>query len=210
MHAQGTDGPMTWTIIRTGPYAETLSESLRPRLAEDGTPTFALPLGEEGQMPFVSLADLGRYVDWALGHPDEARGLDLGVGIEHAGLRELAAAFTAATGRPAAYRDVPVDAWNDAMWAALPSGPETKVGYVSVRDDGALNLTYRENFTNWFNLYKASAGNKGLITRDYELLDRILPDRHRSMEDWMKRTGYTGEAKSVLVSARAEGAKSQD
>lgn len=198
MHAQGKDGSITWTIVKSGPYVDMLSEGLRPQISEDGTATFSLPLGEEGQMPFVSLADFGRYVDWALSNPDQSRGLDFGIAIEHAGLKELAAAFTAVTGKPATYNDIPIDAWHKVAWARLPHGPETKIGYISVRDNNVLNQTYRENFTNWYNLYKASAGNKGLIQRDYAFLDKILPDRHRSIEDWMRRTGYTGEAKSVL------------
>lgn len=192
---------MSWTIIRSGPYAEVLSEATGPQFTPDGTAVFALPLGEEGQMPFVGLDDFGHYVDWVLSNPEESRGLDFGIAIEHAGLKELAAAYTAATGKPAVYKDLAVDDWNEAAFAKLPRGPETKIGFVSVQDDNALTLTYRQNFTNWFNLYKASAGNKGLITRDYDFLDRILPGRDRSMEGWMRRTGYTGEKKWVLKSS---------
>jgi uncharacterized protein YbjT (DUF2867 family) len=198
MHAQGKNGPIAWTIIKSGPYVDMLSESLRPQISGDGTANFQLPLGEEGQMPFVSLYDFGRYVDWALSNPEQSRGLDFGIAIEHAGLKELAAAYTAVTGKPGKYTALPIDAWQEIAFGKLPNGPETKIGYISVKDDAVLNQTYRQNFTNWFNLYKASAGNKGVIQRDYPFLDKILPDRHRSIEDWMRRTGYTGEAKSVL------------
>jgi hypothetical protein len=192
---------MAWTIIRSGPYAEVLSEHTGPRVAADGSAVFSLPLGEDGQMPFVGLDDFGHYVDWVLSNPAESRGLDFGIAIEHAGLKELAAAYTAATGHPATYEHVSARDWTDAAFGRLPNGPETKIGFMSVKDDNALTLTYRQNFTNWFNLYKASAGNKGLIKRDYAFLDRILPGRDRTMEGWMKRTGYTGQQKWILKSS---------
>jgi hypothetical protein len=45
------------------------------------------------------------------------------------------------------------------------------------------------------NLYRASSGNEGRITRDYELLDRTLHARVRYVEEWM---GTTGSRKLVL------------
>jgi hypothetical protein len=73
-----------------------------------------------------------------------------------------------------------------------PKGKDTKIGFNSVKDDSHLQLTFEQNFTNWWNLCRASGGNKGLITWDYELLDRILPDRVRPVEEWMRKTGYDG------------------
>ena len=58
--------------------------------------------------------------------------------------------------------------------------------------------TYGQNFTAFWNLYKASGGNKGLIRRDYELLERILPDRVSSVEEWMRKTGYSGQRVELL------------
>ena len=53
-------------------------------------------------------------------------------------------------------------------------------------------------FTNWWNLYRASGGNNGFITWDYERLDRILPGRVRSVEEWMRKIGYDGSGTLVL------------
>lgn len=80
----------------------------------------------------------------------------------------------------------------------LPKGKDTKIGFNSVKDDSHLQLTFEQNFTNWWNLYHTSGGNKGLITRDDELLDRILPGRVRSVEEWMRKTGYDGSKALVL------------
>ncbi|OIW35568.1 NAD(P)-binding protein [Coniochaeta ligniaria NRRL 30616] len=198
IHAQGKDFPMAWTIIRSGPYAEMLSDAMGPVFQEDGTAVFQIPLGEEGEMPFVSLVDFGWYIDWVLSNPDKSRGLDFGIAIEHAGGKTLAAAYTAATGKSAIYRDIPAEAWNSVAWANLPQKGQTKVGFLSVKDPNALIQTYDEDFAKWFNLYKASTGNKGLIKRDYGFLDEILPSRVKTMEEWMKREGYTGEKIAVL------------
>jgi hypothetical protein len=47
-------------------------------------------------------------------------------------------------------------------------------------------------------LYQASAGNVGLIRRDYKLLDEILPTRVKSLEEWMRKVGYSGEKENTL------------
>lgn len=188
---------MAWTIIRTGPYAETLSDTLRPALDENGTAVFQLPLGD-GEIPFVSLDDLGAAVDWAFSNPDESRGLDFGLAIEHAGLEKLAEAYRQATGKESRWVDVPTAVFLEKAFGTLPNKAQTKIGFHNVKDGSLLTLTYERNFTNWFNLYKASKGNKGLITRDYAFLDKILPSRSKTIQEWMQRTGYTGEPKTIL------------
>ncbi|KAF7531271.1 hypothetical protein G7054_g9037 [Neopestalotiopsis clavispora] len=198
--SQGKDGRMAWTILRSGPYAESLHEALRPQFTPDGTAVFALPIGDEGEIPFVGLEDFGHYVDWALAHRDEANGQDIGLAIEFTSLAKLAAAYTAATGKPATWKSIPAKAWNDVAWAKLPDQGATKIGYMSISDPKALNLTYDQNFTNWFNLYRSR-----ILKRDFDLLDRILPERDSSIEGWMRRVGYTGEPKTVLRSMRNPG-----
>ncbi|KAL8400819.1 hypothetical protein RB594_001005 [Gaeumannomyces avenae] len=196
IHAQ-QDSKMRWTIIRSGPYLDQLSSINRPVAGKDGVMVFHLPLGD-GAVPFIDLDDFGKYVHWALAHPEESNRLDFGIATEHVGGRDVAAAFTAATGRPARYADLPVEDWHREVWSYLPRGRDTKVGFGSTADEGALRQTYGENFTNWWNLYRASGGNVGLIRRDYEFLDRIVPDRAKSVAEWMRLTGYTGERKEVL------------
>ena len=65
-----------------------------------------------------------------------------------------------------------------------------------------LLQTYAEDFGNWFEVYKATGNNTGLLKRDYEKLDKILPDRVKSLEEWMRLVGYTGEPKAVLKDLR--------
>lgn len=190
---------MAWTCIDSGPYLETLSAALGPKPDAHGTYTFSLPLGS-GAMPMIALSDLARYVHWAYQTPTRSTGLRLGVATAHVTGADMAAALAAASGRAAHYQDVPVAAWLQKAFGSNPHGPDTKVGYKTA-PDAALAQTFRENFTNWFELYKASAGNEGLLRRDYAVLDGILPDRVKSVEEWMRKEGYTGEKREVLKDA---------
>jgi uncharacterized protein YbjT (DUF2867 family) len=188
---------MTWTIIRTGPYIENLHQLMAPEVDSDGTVLFKLPL-KDGAIPFIYLEDLGGYVYWALENLTESSGLDLGVATVHVSGPEIAAALTTTTGKSAKYISISTDEWNAKTWSKLPKGGDTKVGSQSVKDENALLQTYAQNFANWWHLYQASAGNKGLIQRDYKLLDEILPSRVKSVEEWMTKVGYSAERKSDL------------
>ncbi|KAH8653293.1 hypothetical protein BGZ61DRAFT_374174, partial [Ilyonectria robusta] len=80
----------------------------------------------------------------------------------------------------------------------LPKNPNIKISFLSIKDNGALLQTYGENFTAWWNLYKASTWNKDLIQRDYKFLDKILPACVKGVAEWMKKVNYTGERLSTL------------
>ncbi|EXJ84815.1 hypothetical protein A1O3_05488 [Capronia epimyces CBS 606.96] len=196
IHAQ-QDSSMAWTIIRSGPYMELLSALMAPAQGTDGTALFALPLGD-GAIPFIHLGDFGKYVHWSLSHPDQSNHRDFGIATAHVSGNEIEAAFSAYTGKPAKYVDLDINHWNVEAWKHLPKGKDTKIGYQNVKDDNALLMTYGENFTNWWNLYKASKDNKGLIQRDYDFLDQIVPDRVKSLAEWMEKVKYTGEKGSLL------------
>ena len=196
IHAQ-KDSQMKWTIIRSGPYMELLSAVMNPTKDEDGATVFTLPLGE-GNLPFIHLSDFPKYVDWALSNPEESDHLDFGIATAHISGDQIAADVSAYTGKPSKYVDITADAWNAEAWKSLPNGPQTKIGFQYIKDDNALSMSYGENFENWWNLYKVSAGNQGLITRDYAFLDKIVPDRVKSLEEWLKKVQYTGDRQSVM------------
>ncbi len=199
MHAQ-TDTPMAWTIIRSGPYLEDMYEIMKPAATADGF-VFHLPLAD-GAVPFIHVEDFGPYVDWALSNEGEANRMDFGIATAHITGPELAGALERASGRPTAYADIPAAAWvAEAFKNLTPHGADTKIGTRTVKDDNALLMTFGENFTNWWNLYKASAGNKGLVQRDYDLLDRLHPARIRTLDEWFRKTGWKGEEGSILMNS---------
>jgi hypothetical protein len=187
---------MMWTIITSGPYIESLNEYYRPKENAEGVHIFHLPIAD-GAMPFIHLADLGRYALWALENPSKSNGVDLEIATVHATGNDLATAFTTATGKPAHYDAADLKAFITDFWSMLPQGEDTKIGAAYAGDDDTL-MSYGQNFTAWWSIYQASGGNKGIIKRDYALLDRILPDRVKSVEEWMRKTEYTGQLKPVL------------
>lgn len=189
---------MQWTIIRSGPYMELLSAVMSPAVEQDGSLIFQLPL-DNGSIPFIHLDDFGKYVDWALKHPEESNRLDFGIATVLATGDQIAKASEKVSGKTSRFVNVPIDIWNSVAWKTLPQGSDTKIGFQSVKDDSGLLMTYGENFKNWWNLYKASpSDNSGLIQRDFEFLDRIVPDRVKSVEEWMKKVQYTGAKQDLL------------
>jgi NmrA-like family len=187
---------MMWTILTSGPYIESLNEYYRPQVDPASIYVFRLPLAE-GAMPFIHLEDLGKYARWILDHPSQSNGMDLEIATAHATGEDIVAAFTAVTGKPARYDAADLAAFMHEFWSTLPNGQDTKIAGSYAGDDDTL-MSHGQNFTAWWNIYQASGGNKGIIRRDYDLLDRILPERVKSVEEWMSKTGYTGKLKPLL------------
>ncbi len=188
-----------WSILTTGPYVEMLWELFCPQKNGDGRYTFQMPL-EDGAIPFVHLDDLGPYVHWIFSHIDQSAGLNLKVAIEHVSLNLIASTFTKVTGKPARADNLTMDEY----FKLGGFGPiaDTKMGSLLAGHDDKTLLTYRQNFTAWFNLYRQSGGNKGILRRDYACLDKVFPGRVSSLEQWMRKVDYTGEPKPVLKNWR--------
>ncbi|KAF2123177.1 hypothetical protein BDV96DRAFT_639720 [Lophiotrema nucula] len=188
--------PMKWSVITTGPYVEMLHELLRPEREEDGTWVFKYPL-KDGAVPFVHLEDVGKGVKWLFDHPEEAAGFNLKMSVEHASGETLVKAFETITGQPARYESISTEDW---IATGGPGPKDHRIGsfHPGNTADDPTALTIGENFGNWWHLYQRSAGNKGLLRADYEWLDKNLPDRVTSVEEWMRKVGYTGERRNVL------------
>ena len=154
----------------------------------DEVMTWRMPLGD-GAVPHVALSDCGYYVRWILDHQQQASGLDLQVAIAHIGYHELAEAFAKVTGKKARYIDVSLEQyWTDGPIAMVKSQP---AGYnADIHDPGAMSL--EQNFSGFWNMWSASSGNKGVIKRDYALLDKILPNRVKTAEEWFRQEDERG------------------
>ncbi|KAH7357993.1 hypothetical protein B0T11DRAFT_319180 [Plectosphaerella cucumerina] len=177
-------------LFSTAPYMEMTINAYTPMppVVEDGVVKWRVPLGD-GAVPEVALDDCGYYVKWLFDHPDRASGMNLDVAIAHIDYHELARAFTAVTGKPAEY----IDTSFDDYFANVPLPDEAPTGYNADPKDPAT-MTYRDNFTGWWNLWRDSAGNKGVVTKDYALLDEIHPNRIRSAEEWFRKEDERGRA----------------
>lgn len=181
---------MKIALFTTGPYIDQvvaggngMTPTIEKNESNDDVVTWRVPLGENGAIAHVCLDDCGYYVRWLFDHPDEADGLNLEVAIEHIRYEDLATAFTKVTGHPARFVDIDLEAW----WQTGPMSAmvDVPVGYNADIDDGAT-MSMKENFSGFWRLWQKSGGNKGIIQRDYALLDRIHPKRIRSVEEWLK------------------------
>lgn len=181
---QSNNARMGAAVFTSGPYIEMAVTPFTPMTptVEDGVVTWRVPLGQ-GAIPHVSLEDCGYYVRWLFEHPRLACGLNLEVAIEDVAYTDLAAAFTAVTGRPARYIDTSLDDY----WKGSVSGvAHSPAGYNADPGDPAT-MTFRDNFTGFWNLWK-----NRIITRNYALLDEIHPQRIRTVEQWLKREEQSG------------------
>lgn len=190
--------PMAWSVLTSCMYMEALTEFLRPFPDPEnpGTMVFTAPLGG-GKCPLIYLEDYGAYARWMFDRPAQSNGLELHVATEDISWKNLAYAFTEVTGQKAVYKDVTLDEY----FKLGILDPTVKVGHSTDPTDSTL-LTYRENFTGFWNTWKDN-----LTKRDYQLLDTILPTRVKSVKEWMRRTGYNGKPRSLLKDYRDRAAK---
>ena len=199
MMAQGK-GTMRWSVLTSCMYLETFSELLAPTketVNGEEIVVFKAPVGQ-GTPPMIYLADLGRYARWLVDNPERSDGLNLRIATQNVGWEEVAKSFTEVTGRKAVFRDVSLEEY----FASGVFGPaDRKVGHSGGYEDETLQ-SYRENFSGFWNTWK-----KNILTRDYELLDDILPGRVRSVGEWMRLTEYTGERSNVLKDYADRGSK---
>ncbi|KAL7916758.1 hypothetical protein GGI35DRAFT_485908 [Trichoderma velutinum] len=175
--------PMAWSIITSCLYMESLSEFLLPAYEpSDDMHVFALPLGQ-GRCSMISLDDYAAFVRWTLDNLAQSNGLNLNVVTDSITGHDLAAAFSKVTGKKSVYRDVSLD-----EYFRLPifPDPDAKMGASGL-------LTVRKNFSGLWNSWKDD-----LWTWDHQVLDRVLPARIKSVEEWMVKTGYTGKAVLLL------------
>lgn len=182
MLSQRRDNNMGVAIFTTGPYMEMAiaARSLMTPQVQDGTIIWAVPLGE-GAVPHVALDDCGYYARWLFDNPGRSDGMNLEVAIEHVHYADLAAAFTKVTGKPAHYMNIPMD----MFFEHFPGGADAPAGYNADLSDPAT-MTIRENFTGFWTGWAHSGGNKGVIQRDYALLDEIHPNRIKTVEQWFR------------------------
>ncbi|KAL0936306.1 NmrA-like family protein [Colletotrichum truncatum] len=182
MLQQRKSNDMGVAIFTTGPYIEMAISSktiMTPRV-ENGVVTWRVPLGD-GAVPHVALDDCEYYARWLFDHPERSDGMDLEVAIDHVSYADLAAAFQKATGKPAQYIDTPVSVY----FAHIPISDEP-AGYNADPADPAT-MSFKDNFTGFWTMWAHSGGNKGVIKRDYALLDEIHPNRIRTAEEFFRR-----------------------
>jgi hypothetical protein len=198
---------MKTSLLTTGPYLEMLYDGLFvPSKQQDGSflwanparkiTTFlsdnALKIPGDGKLPLIALEDVGPYALWMFDHVSESAGTNLKVATEDVSFQDIVKTFAQVTGDKATHKYLPLEEYLPlaepypnayANWAVNPN---------VARDDSTM--TWRENFSAWWRFWGEGFG----ADRDYELLDRIHPNRIKSLAEWMQKNGYDGSRKSVL------------
>jgi hypothetical protein len=167
-----------------------LSENWRPKKDDSGSYVFAVPLGD-GTVPMIHLEDLGLYCRWIFDNPVESKGINLEVATTHIGLNDLVRTFQEVTGKPTTAVFLTPEEYFAGGYEPLDI--DKKLGYSTDGSDKTLQ-TAGQNFIGFFNVWRDN-----LAKRDYHLLDKILPTRVKSLEEWMRKTNYTGDYKPVLI-----------
>ncbi|KAK0387944.1 hypothetical protein NLU13_4188 [Sarocladium strictum] len=196
---------MSLAIFTTGPYIEmTLSQGtpMAPVVEADDNGEevvmWKVPLTENGAVVHVSLDDCAYYVRWLFDHP-EYDGLDLEVAVEHVHYAELAAAFERVTGCKAKFVDISMEEyWATGPMAARASAP---AGYTAdINESGTLSV--KDNFTGFWNVWRDSGKNEGVVKRDYALLDKIHPQRIRTVEQFFRLEEERAKAEGTTLLGR--------
>ncbi|KAE9363841.1 NmrA family protein [Stipitochalara longipes BDJ] len=190
----GQEGGMKWSVLTSCMYLETFAEMLAPSkemVEGEEVTVFKAPVGR-GTPPMIYLEDLGRYARWIVENPERSVGLNLRIATANVGWEDVARSFTEVTGRKAVFRDLSLEEY---FASGVFGDADRKVGHSVGFDDETLQ-TYRENFSGFWNTWKEDVLKRS--EKDYELLDEILPERVRSVGEWMKLTGYNGERGNVL------------
>ncbi|KAH7085490.1 NmrA family protein [Paraphoma chrysanthemicola] len=189
--AQGQEG-MRSSIISTGPYMDMLFDAMfLPEEQADGSFLWANP-AKSGKFPLIALRDMGHYSLWLFENIEESAGMNLRVTTDEISFQDIVATFTKVTGKKGVHKHLDFEEYFPltepfpgalANWAAGPDAP---------RDESSM--TYRQNFTAWWKFW----GEGMARPRDLQLLDRIHPQRIKSLEEWMRIVEYDGKRKSIL------------
>ncbi|KAL2842110.1 hypothetical protein BJX68DRAFT_278457 [Aspergillus pseudodeflectus] len=190
--ALGQDG-MKSTLFSTGPYMDMLMDGMFvPVEQQDGSFMWINPAPSDVKLPLIALCDVGAYNLWIFDNPSESAGMDLQVMTDNVSFGEIAKVFTEVTGKRAVHKSIPFEEYASIAEPYPGAYVNWALGPDAVRDDSVM--TWRENFGAWWRYW----GGGITKARDTTVLDRIHPQRIKSLKDWMKYVDYDGKRKSVL------------
>mmetsp|Transcript_54463 Transcript_54463/g.137531 ORF Transcript_54463/g.137531 Transcript_54463/m.137531 type:complete len:355 (+) Transcript_54463:54-1118(+) len=185
----------TPSILTTGPYINMLQDGMfMPQVKNDGQLLeFTQPLGPFGKIPMVALEDVGVYTLWLFDNFERAAFLDLQVAMAHVDFRDVVCAFNELQEERQGSKRAVWKPFDDVSSFLDSFGAPRDLPLTAVFQSDGAGMTFHENFTGWWNLFRAN-----LLERDYQLLDEIHPQRIRSVREWMDLTGYDGTLRQVL------------
>ncbi|KAJ9605833.1 hypothetical protein H2200_009682 [Cladophialophora chaetospira] len=165
-----------WSILTTGPYVEMLWELFCPKQDSDGTFVF--------QMPFEG---------WS--HPFR---LNLKVAIEHVPLELIPSTFSKLTGKPARAENLTLEEYFKVGGFAAVA--DTKIASQAAGPDDKTLLTYRQNFSSWFNLLGQDLYDTALVYPE----DGTQADGNVSKVPSLNSTGRTRKRSKLRSSSTTD------
>ena len=145
-----------------------------PVKRSDGTFVFAAPIGD-GHMPMIALADIGFFARYAFDNRALTSGQELKVASEMVGWEHVVSTFTKVTGQKAVFKRLSIEEWAETFDEATLREPF-----------GGGPLTFRENFSSWWRLYRDD-----VIKKDMQWIQERNPNGY-TLEKWMRETRYDG------------------
>lgn len=191
---------LPWCNVYGGVYAEMLGSVLRP-IKQGDDYMFAAPMHENSIIPLMPLANYGTTVEWVLENPEKSAGRFMDAGAIPSSWPEIVAAFVKVTGKKARFQPLSQEEW--FAGAAKSGVPVDAAMPASARADDPAVFTFRKTFGAWWNMWRDN-------TRETELPGRSMvevPGRISSLEQWMRETGYQGEAAEPTKMRRDAAAK---
>jgi len=191
-----SDDDMSWSCLSTCVYMDMLNIAmLGPHnVREDGTYVFAAPIGD-GEMPLITLRDLGWWARYSFDHRAEVSGQDLKVCSDWVGWDKVVETFKKVTGKKAIRNRQTISQWMDHFGGLVEGAPDKAIAldFREAGKSGKEYTTLRKNFTGYWMMWSHSS-----IKRDMEWIRKTHPGTW-SLEDWMRNTNYTGNIHSYLL-----------
>ncbi|KAL1747747.1 hypothetical protein HDZ31DRAFT_31194 [Schizophyllum fasciatum] len=173
-----------WTALTSGVYMEMLNTPVCGPLhhTPDGTAVFALPLGGQGSMPMIALADLAWWARYAFDNPERCVGQELRIASDMVSGEYLASVYAKVSRQRTVY--VPLTARD---WFACMEGMDESL--VHDPEGKTSGTTIRGCFEGFWNLW-----HDGVVKKDMRWVRDMHPQT-LSLEEWMRVTEYTADLK---------------
>ncbi|KAI5894447.1 NAD(P)-binding protein [Schizophyllum commune H4-8] len=189
---------LAWTAISSGVYMEMLNYPLCGPLTRraDGTCVFASPIGD-GRMPMIALDDLGWWARYVLDNRATTSGAELRIASAIIGWDDLVETFSRVTGQPAVHVRLSIEEWLACFFGK--ERPIANEERSAANAENPTTTTIAESFSGFWSLWR-----DGLVKRDMEWVRSVHPGT-KSLEMWMRETGYSGKIGSTALKNAEDG-----
>ncbi|KAJ3786789.1 NmrA family protein [Lentinula aff. detonsa] len=189
--AQGQEG-MKSSILTTVPYMEMFLDGMFvPKEQTDGSFVWRNP-ATTGRIPLIALEDVGHYSLWLFDNIPESAGLDLKIATDYVTFADIVNTFTRVTHKKGIHKSLSLEEYLP-LAEPFPNAPINWYAGPDVARDESTR-SWRESISGFWRYWNEELD--GFANMD--LLDRIHPNRIKSLEEWMRKVGYDGHMKPIM------------